>query len=195
MKTKNENKNITMKKRAISWIIGLIAASGVGIYNLTGEDVTLPNGEIIETGELTESLTKHYQERNIEDSLYITIHHTAGPKTASLESIAKFHVEMRGWPAIAYHIAINDDGDIYFLNDIEERTYHDSGENTVSIGVVLVGNYEEKQPSDDMIESVKLVTDALCQSLKIKGIRAHRDTSPTLCCGINAYNKLQDIFF
>jgi len=186
-----------MKKRATQLVIAALftLGSGVGIYNFTGTDVTLPNGEVIKTGKLTESLTKHYQERNIEDSLYITIHHTAGSKNQSLESIAKFHVEMNGWPAIAYHIAINDDGDINFLNDIEERTYHDSGENTVSIGVVLVGNYEEDLPSEDMIKSVKLVTDALCQSLKIKGIRAHRDTSPTLCCGINAYVKLKDVFF
>ncbi len=186
-----------MKNKILRYLAVILLSSGTGaaVYNYTGGDITLPSGEDIESKDLTRSLTKHYKSRSVEDSLYITIHHTAGSKHEDLNNIAKFHVEKRGWPEIAYHIAINDAGDINFLNDIEERTYHDSGENTRSIGVVLLGNFEESKPSDEMIESVKLVTDALCKTLKIKGIRGHKDTSPTLCPGKNAYKALQDIFF
>ena len=186
-----------MKNRILKLLAALLISGGTGVavYNNTGTDITLEDGTVLHSKDLAKSLTKHYQLRNIEDSLYITIHHTAGNKDQSLESIAKFHVEMRGWPEIAYHIAINDDGDIHFLNEISERTYHDSGQNTNSIGIVLVGNYEDYEPSDDMLESTKLVTDALCQIMKIKGIRGHRDTSPTLCPGTYAYNDLKNLFF
>jgi N-acetyl-anhydromuramyl-L-alanine amidase AmpD len=185
-----------MKKRILQVLATLIigGGSGVIIHNNTGTDITLDNGQVIESKNLTKSLTKSYKNR-ITDSLFITIHHTAGSKSDNMENIAKFHVEQRGYPEIAYHIAINEDGDIHFLNEISERTYHDSGQNTNSIGIVLVGNYEEYEPSDDMIESVKLITDALCQTIKIRGIRAHRDTSPTLCCGKYAYEALQHVFY
>ena len=184
-----------MKKRVITLVVALLTSGGAVVYNYSGEDVTLPNGEVVATKELKRSLTKHYKERSIEDSLYITIHHTAAGRNQSLNDIAKFHVEMRGWPEIAYHIAINVDGDINLLNHIEERTYHDSGENTRSIGIVLLGNYENYAPSEKMINSLNLVTDALCKTLKIKGIRAHRDTSPTLCPGEYAYDVLKPMFY
>jgi len=186
-----------MKNRIIKLIASIIiaSASGYAVYNHTGTDITLPDGTVIASKNLTESLTKQYSTRNINSDLSITIHHTAGPETASLESIAQFHVEKRGWPAIAYHIAINQEGDIHFLNDIEERTYHDSGENITSIGIVLIGNFEIVAPSENMLGAVKLVTESLCKALTIKSIRAHRDTSPTLCPGIHAYNQLQNVFY
>ena len=186
-----------MKNRALQILAAILitAGSGVAIHNFTGTDITLPNGDVVSTEHLTESLTQHYALRNIDDSLYITIHHTAGPIDQSLESIAKYHVENRGWPAIAYHIAINSDGDINFLNDIERRTYHDSGENTRSIGIVLIGNYQVQEPTEAMLKSIHLVTEALCKSLKIKGIRGHRDTSPTLCPGKYAYDDLKTMFY
>src|SRR5690606_8417670 len=185
-----------MKNRILKTLAALIlaASSGVAIHNYTGTDISLPDGSVITSDQLTENLTKTYKSRKTSNNLYITIHHTAGSEKATLESIAKFHVEKRGWPAIAYHIAINQDGDIHFLNDIEQLTYHDSGENTTSIGVVLVGNFEEIEPSDKMMASVKLVVDALCQTLNITHIRGHKDTSPTLCPGKYAYNDLQEIF-
>lgn len=186
-----------MKNRILKTLAALIlaASSGVAIHNYTGTDISLPDGSIIPSEQLTESLTKTYKNRQQSNNLYITIHHTAGSEKASLESIAKFHVEKRGWPAIAYHIAINQAGDIHFLNEIEEITYHDSGQNTNSIGIVLVGNFEDYEPSKNMVESVKLVTDALCKSLNIKGIRGHKDTSPTLCPGTYAYSEFKNLFF
>ncbi|WP_417200096.1 N-acetylmuramoyl-L-alanine amidase [Bizionia sp.] len=186
-----------MKNRIIKALATLLIAAGSGaaIYNNTGTDITLADGTTLESQDLTKSLTKHYQLRDVSAAINITIHHTAGPENASLESIAKFHVEKRGWPEIAYHIAINQDGAIHFLNEIEERTYHDSGQNTNSIGIVLVGNFETTEPSAAMLYSVKLVTESLCKVLNITSIRGHRDTSPTLCPGVNAYNQLETIFY
>jgi N-acetyl-anhydromuramyl-L-alanine amidase AmpD len=185
-----------MKSRVIKLLAGLIfsAVTTYTVYNHTGSDITLADGTVIENSDLTKSMNQKYGYR-ITDSLFITIHHTAGSKNQKIESIAKYHVEKRGFPAIAYHIAINQRGDIHFLNDIEKRTYHDSGQNTNSIGIVLVGNYEEEEPSKEMIESVTFLTDALCKTIKIRGIRAHKDTSPTLCCGKYAYDALKNVFF
>lgn len=183
-----------MKNRIAKIIATIILASvgSAGVYNYTGVDIVTPDGETFVTHDLPRSVNKFYSNRSVEDSLYITIHHTAMDKNQSLESIAKFHVEQNGWAEIAYHVAIDYEGNINFLNFPEERTYHDSGENTRSIGVVVLGNYEVDEPTEEIVGSLKLVTDALCKNLKIKGIRAHRDTSPTLCCGTKLYNRLQD---
>lgn len=169
----------------------VLSGTGYGVYNYTGTDIVLPNGETLITHDLTRSLTKDYKTRSLEDSLYITIHHTAGSKTQSVEAIADFHVNHRGWPEIAYHSAIDEDGNVYLLNFFDEISYHDSGENTKSIGIVLIGNYETEQLSDDTLESLKIVLNVICQELKIKGIRGHKDTSPTLCPGANAHNILK----
>ena len=82
-----------MKKRLAGIIASLLIGSGYGVYNYTGNEIILPNGETMITHDLPQSLTKFYKERSIEDSLTIVIHHTASSKTQSLETIAKFHVE------------------------------------------------------------------------------------------------------
>lgn len=182
-----------MKKGILRLIAGILLAGGssYGVYNYTGNEIILPNGETMVTHDLPESLSKFYKERSIEDSLTIVVHHTASSKTQSLETIAKFHVETRGWPAIAYHIAINESGDVYLLNDIEKKTYHNSADNTNTIGVVVVGNYEQYEPSEASIKSLQAVTDALCMTLKIKGIKGHRDYKNTSCPGKYLYNELK----
>lgn len=188
-----------MKKRAISLIIGLIATAGVTIYNYTGEDVVLENGETVSTKELVTHITKEYGTRNLKDSLYITIHCSAGPKNQKIENIAAYHVNDRGWPGVGYHSAINYDGDIFLLNDLEKVTYHNAGENTISIGICFIGNYDEYILSDEQIDSLKLLLDALCKTLPIKGIRGHRDVpgANKTCPGNYAYKQLTDegIFF
>lgn len=180
-----------MKNRAIALIIGIMTAAGASVYNYTGTEVILPNGEEITTHNLVKDAKKVYSDRSIKDSLTIYIHHTAGSKSQSLENIAEYHVKNRKWPGIAYHVAVNEKGDVYFLNDIEKRTYHNSADNTKGIGIVAVGNYENYEPSDDMVESIKEITDAMCLTMKIKAIKGHKDSKPTACPGKYLYNKLK----
>lgn len=172
--------------------IAILGTGSYGVYNYSGTDIILPNGEVIVSHDLPQSLTKHYRDRDISDSLTIVIHHSAGSKDQPLDNIAKFHVEKRGWPEIAYHIAINDAGDISFLNEIEEKTYHNSIDNTNTIGIVVLGNYQDYEPSEKAIKSIKAVTDALCMTLKIKGIKGHRDYKATACPGTYLYYDLID---
>lgn len=183
-----------MKTRPIALIIGAFLGIGVMVNNYTGSDVVLESGEVVEATTLPRHLTKSYTKRDIERPLYITIHHTAGSKKQSVESIAQDQIK-RGFAGFAYHFAIYEDGSIYAVHDIETTTWHDSGQNTNAIGIVLVGNYENYQASEAAIKSVKQLTDILCQHFNIKGIRGHRDTSATLCPGTNAYRQLEGVFF
>jgi hypothetical protein len=187
-----------MKNRAIALIISLIASSGIAIYNYTGEDVILPDGTEFSTRNLPEHISKEYKNRSLEDSLYIFIHHTASPSSAKIENIAKWHVNHNGWPRIAYHSGIKSNGDILILNDLETLSYHTKGSNTKGISIVLLGNYNEEEITEDQLESLEILTDALCRTLKIKGIMGHRDApnAHTSCPGDNAYELLtKELFY
>ena len=185
-----KNKNI------IGGIIGIIMTAGITIFNYTDNDVILESGQVIEHTTMPKHFSKAFKKRDLKKGLYITLHHTAGNKNQTVESIAKDQIA-RGFAEFAYHFAIYQDGTIYAVNDIEEVSWHDSGQNTNSIGIVLVGNYQNDKLTEEQLKSIKLLTTAICNEVKIIGIRGHRDTSPTLCPGDNAYFELKEdgIFF
>ncbi|MFV9552086.1 N-acetylmuramoyl-L-alanine amidase [Algibacter sp. PT7-4] len=189
-----------MKNRAIALIITMMVGAGLTVYNYTGESITLPNGTVIETSQLLEHETKHYAKRALKntDSLTIWVHHTAVSSSASIEAINNYHVKHNGWPRIAYHSAIEPDGDILILNHLSTISYHTKNQNTKGISIVLLGNYNEDEITQKQLKSLKQITEALCTILPIKAIKGHRDSkhSNTTCPGNKAYKKLKhELFF
>jgi len=177
-----------MKEKALKYIFALLG-TGIGITtiaNYTGNDY-----DNIDTHTLPKHISKRFKQRSLDKPLYITLHHTAGSKTQDLDNIAKGQIN-RGFAEIAYHFAIYQDGSFYALNDLEEISWHDSGQNTNSISIVFVGNYQEYILSQWQILSAKRLIDAIGGVVCIKGIRGHRDTSPTLCPGKYAYKQLKE---
>uniref|UniRef100_UPI0024929DEA peptidoglycan recognition protein family protein n=1 Tax=Aquimarina algiphila TaxID=2047982 RepID=UPI0024929DEA len=168
-----------MKNKVIGGIIGVLGVvfASMGVINLTD---SLPKSE-----------TKNYRKRSLERPLYITYHHTAS-KGQSLKQIARGHLH-RGFPEIGYCFAIGWDGTIYQLNDVNEISWHDSGHNTNSIGIVFVGNYHEKELPDAALQAAKRLQDSLSVYLNIVRVRYHRQTSPTACPGKYAIKKIQPL--
>ncbi len=168
-----------MKNKIISGVLGVLGT------------VFLTMGVVNLKDDLPKSSTKVYKKRSLDRPLYITFHHTAS-KGQSLKQIAQGHLH-RGFPEIGYCFAIGWDGTIYQLNDIDEISWHDSGNNTNSIGIVFVGNYHEKELPDAAFNSAKKLTDSLSKYLNIVGVRYHRKTSATLCPGQYAIKKIQPL--
>lgn len=183
-----------MKNRVIFLIASLISTSGIYFLNYTDGDIILESGERIEANDMPKHLTKIFGQRDVSKIKYITHHHTAGSREQSIESIAQDQID-RGFAEFAYHFAIYSDGKLYAVNDIEEVSWHDSGENTNSIGIVFVGNYQNYPLSKEAVETAEKLDNVICQVLDIKGIRGHRDTSPTLCPGDHAYSAIKHLFF
>lgn len=175
----HNTKFLKMKNNKLTSIgvVLLTIFSAMGVYNYTN---TLPKSD-----------TKKYATRSLDRPLYITFHHTA-TKGQTIRQIAKGHLH-RGFPEIGYHFAIGWDGKIYQLNKIEEISWHDSGQNTNSIGVVFIGNYQEKKLPDKAYYAAKTLVDSLSRHLTIKGVRYHRMTSPTLCPGQYAIQKIKPL--
>jgi len=167
------------KWKVITAIVAMLTAAGIGYIDISND--------------LPEHPIKEYKFRSLDRPLYITFHHSA-TKGQSLNEIAKYHVEKKGWPGIAYHFAINWKGEVFQLQDLDEITYHSQGHNTESIGIVFVGNFQEKDLPDEACESAQKLVEGLESSLNIVGVRGHRDVKATLCPGDSAYAKIKHLF-
>jgi len=119
-------------------------------------------------------------ERTI-DVIYLHCTATEPYKPVPLEVIRRWHVEGRGWSDIGYHYIIQPDGKLEFGRDVNIAGAHVKGDNKTSIGVCMVGNWDEAVPEPDHIQiqvTGKLLA-ILCKTCDIKpesyGLLLHRE--------------------
>lgn len=137
---------------------------------------------------------KFYRQRFLKDIKQIIIHHSA-TSGGSPESFARYHVENKGWPGIGYHIVIDKNGNICKTNFATTISYHCSGQNHKSIGVCVIGNYDNVLPDGNILSSlhdvIKYYDKMLGVELPIKG---HRDFKATSCPGDKLYEYIKNTF-
>jgi len=143
-------------------------------------------------GKLPVHQQKVYPTRELEEVTGVVFHHTA-TRGATLRSVADFHINGRGWPAIAYHIAIGYDGKVYLLNDFTTASYHSAGYNRRNIGIVLVGNYQEREMTPEMKDAVLKVLEWVKSEVDVQHILLHSDTKATACPGKYAITYLRPL--
>lgn len=128
----------------------------------------------------------------------IIIHHTAGPKTMTVEEIRRFHVEKRKYRDIGYHALIDQAGIIHMGRPINLQGAHCSGQNHDSLGISLIGYYHP--PVNDTITEQQM--DALtrlcafwCQlyGLPASAIWPHQKFGRTACPGNHVIGRMNDI--
>jgi len=127
----------------------------------------------------------------------IVVHHSAFPHAGPAE-IQGLHLDRRGFADIAYHFLIDAEGIIYEGREINIRGAHVQGFNTGSIGVVLLGDFNEEQPSEAQLISLRNLVDYQRYTYEIGYLAGHKDypdQSPdgTECPGDNLYPLLPDI--
>lgn len=127
---------------------------------------------------------------------YIVLHHTAS-SSGSIESIHESHVG-RGWDGIGYHFVIGNgngmgDGEIQPTFRWREQMHGAHAKspgneyNNHGIGICLVGNFEETDPSAAQLASVKRLVGVLKHEYRLSDgqVVAHRDVKATACPGKN----------
>lgn len=142
---------------------------------------------------ITNQLPKHpgrkYQTRSLSQIVRVVIHHTAGPVTQTPEDIARYHTGPNhicdeGCPGIAYHYMIDRNAAVYQVNSLETVSYHVSGQNTASVGICLIGNYDQIEPTEAQMNAVirviRSINRKLGRNLEIAG---HRDFANKSCPG------------
>ncbi len=117
----------------------------------------------------------------------IVVHHSALPLTDGSLQIQQKHMRDKGYADIGYHFVIDDAGRIYEGRKLNVRGAHTGGHNTGTVGIVLMGNFEEAQPTAAQLSSLKLLVASLVSEYGIKYLAGHRDFQPdkTVCPGRN----------
>jgi peptidoglycan hydrolase-like amidase len=135
----------------------------------------------------------------------LVVHHTAQkvagdnrPTVERMRALYEYHTNSRGWGDIGYHYVVDEQGGIY-----EGRS---GGKNVVgghvycgnvgTVGVALMGNFEEEQPTIQQIQSLQWLLNHLGETYDInlnrtvtfhgknvKTILRHKDLISTECPG------------
>jgi N-acetylmuramoyl-L-alanine amidase len=124
----------------------------------------------------------------------IVVHHTFAPTVKNfmekpdanfwLTAIDNFH-RARGWNGIGYHFVITPDGLIYIGRKLNQVGAHTVGHNATGIGVCLLGNFDEEEPTAEQWISLKYLLAWLCYvfNIPVERIYFHRQFAPKTCPG------------
>jgi hypothetical protein len=131
--------------------------------------------------------------RRATDVDYNVIHHTGLGTTAQTYSttIARYHVDTNGWPAIGYHFLVYSHK-IRYVGDIGTARAHVWGHNDDTVGIAIVGDYQEFRPSDNAILLARRLCDFMDEYYAGSTSRVgHREIAlpghETECPGDSAY--------
>lgn len=128
------------------------------------------------------------------DTNLVVVHHCGmQDKDMTAEEIHKLHLS-NGWSGIGYHYVVRKDGSIERGRPMDAVGAHVSGYNTKSVGVVVVGNFDEVQPEAVQLEAASKVIAEICNTYNIapsaSSIVGHCDLMRTDCPGYHLYDKL-----
>ena len=146
---------------------------------------------------------------------HLVVHHSAGVNTSTnwaqvVLSIWDFHVNTRAYCDVAYNYLIDPNGILYEGRSGGNNVIgaHFCATNTGTMGVCLLGNFQEVEPSDAMLNTLaNLLAWKSCDSnidpllksiharsnLDLNHICGHRDGCATECPGTNVYSKLASV--
>ncbi len=171
------------------------------------KQVNFPNDFKTSTTQTHDSSGKAYRwaKRYSPKVKLLVVHHTAQkiagdnrPPVERMRALYEYHANSRGWGDIGYHYIVDEQGGIY-----EGRS---GGKNVVgghvycgnvgTVGVALMGNFEEEKPTLQQIQSLQWLLDHLADSYGIhlnrnvsfhgknaKTILRHKDLISTECPG------------
>lgn len=126
----------------------------------------------------------------------LIIHHTHNPNL-DLQSTHKLHIERFGWAGIGYNYIIERDGRIYEGRGLKVGA-HAKGNNKDSIGIALVGNFDEDIPGDiQMKPLIELCIDFMYEyDIEVNKVIGHRELDGvTKSCPGNLFdmNKFREV--
>lgn len=120
----------------------------------------------------------------------LVVHHTAmnenGRSGAELmRALYQYHANSNGWGDVGYHYVIDSKGQIYEGKEGGEYVVggHAYCNNVGTISVALMGNFEENEPTQDMMKSLKWLLDDLADAYDIdpsKNVTFHGVSRPTI---------------
>lgn len=120
----------------------------------------------------------------------LVIHHSGNKDT--VEKIRNLHVNKNGWDDVGYHFMILKNGIIVKGRELNVVGAHSYGNNQNSLGICLVGNFDNTKLEGKQLQSLKILLEELTKkfNLKKEDIILHRDLpNVTKSCPGNNVNK------
>lgn len=124
----------------------------------------------------------------------LIVHHSASVLDGPRE-IQKLHMEKRGYADIAYHYLIDGAGRLYAGRDLHARGAHTGGFNTGTVGVCVLGNFENQTPPAAQLDALRSLGAHLAATVGIEYLASHQDFQPgaTVCPGHHLGPLLPDL--
>lgn len=185
-----------MKNNILRLIAAILLGGGTGIviHNTTDTDIHTQTSSGVDTVLVAVPLEKHpfkrFIDRRTDVPMTIDIHHTATDTITDVVQINKFIINERGWEKLPYHFLVDMKGEVYFNNNVETKTYHNSENNTRGIAIAAIGNFEKYQPSEEMVCRIEELVHAIDSVLIIKQVKGHGYYKSTQCPGKHLENRL-----
>jgi len=106
----------------------------------------------------------------------------------------------RNWPRIAYHFVLEKSGTVEQVNALTDVTWHCAGQNTHSIGIMLVGDFsgpghDGGEPTPEQKRAFFALAKHLmaAMGLPASAFFGHCDFGKLACPGYTAYSWLKSI--
>ena len=124
----------------------------------------------------------------------IIIHHVGNTnRDVSAAEIHRWH-RNNGWSGIGYHFVIRKDGTIERGRPMDMLGAHCYEHNWHTVGVNLVGAFDDNEPEPEQLAASAKLLAALCRYYGLKPdedtIKGHRDFNNTACPGQLLYDEL-----
>src|SRR2546426_11512421 len=88
-----------------------------------------------------------YTPRDVASIRWIVLHHSAGPADQTPDSIARFHIETRGWTGISYNYLIHQDGRLFAAPPLHVVPPGVYGRYEETLCICFVGDFSNRSPS------------------------------------------------
>ncbi|MCE7948506.1 MAG: N-acetylmuramoyl-L-alanine amidase [Chloroflexi bacterium CFX4] len=100
----------------------------------------------------------------------------------TMRALQDIHRNTRQWADIGYHFGIDGAGKVYEGRDIRVRGASVAGYNTGSLGIVLMGNFEQEAPSSAQVVALQRLLYWLKGAYRLTHLAGHYEFNPTTVC-------------
>jgi N-acetyl-anhydromuramyl-L-alanine amidase AmpD len=159
-------------------------------------------------------VNRRWSTRSLTDIDSIIIHQSAS--TGSLKNVNAYHItpspnnhiSHAGAPHICYHYVIDRNGIVYNVNSLTSVVWHCKGQNSNSIGILVLGNFSgpsyngSQEPTAEQVNSLKKLILAYTNNeneehtkglvINKSKVFGHKDFGKENCPGNVLYSFLQD---
>lgn len=159
------------------------ALDGLKIYPRSSWGAFAPRLSLIKPAHIFSRLTVHHAGTGVNT-------HLRQPDVVfDLNGILEAHLQ-KSYGDIGYHFIVDYAGRIWEGRSLKYEGAHVSGMNEQNLGVMLLGNFDDQQPSPDQISALFLVVDALREKYSIcsEEIYGHCDLGQSACPGRHLYS-------